>query len=229
MVTSGALIAFFVIALVDSINPSALVVTLQLLRRQAPLQALLTYIGSVFATHLTFSILLILGLTALMDPLSSLLETRGANIGLAVLGGGLLAFALFSRNPKNPPKPRPFNLNSTSVSGLVLLGVTVTVMELPTALPLLGAVGILTSADAGPAVWLPLILVYNVIFVLPPLLLTFGYRWLGERGGEKLQQRLSHGARETMLWVFGIIGFYLLMQALESLGVFGNAVSNGIG
>ena len=228
-VTAGAIATFFIIALVDSINPSALVVTLQLLSRRAPLRAILTYIAAVFATYLTFSIMLVLGLTALIDPLGAFFETRAANIGLAVLGAGLLAYALFSRNPKNPPKPRPFKLTSTSVSGLILLGVSVTVMELPTALPLLGAVGLLTSADPGSAVWLPLIILYNVVFVLPPLLLTFGYRWLGERGGEKLQQSLSRGARETMLWVFGIIGFYLLMQALEALGVFGDAVSIGIG
>ena len=227
--TAGALVTFFIIALVDSINPSALVVTLQLLSRRAPVGAILTYIASVFGAYLTVSILLILGLTAVIDPLSAFFETKVANIGLAVLGAGLLAYALFSRNPKNAPPPRPFRLTSTSVSGLVLLGVTVTVMELPTALPLLGAVGLLTSADVGAAVWLPLILIYNVIFVLPPLLLTFGYRWLGERGGEKLQKRLSHGARETMLWVFGIVGFYMLMQALETLGVFGDSVSIGIG
>ena len=224
--TIGALAAFFVIALVDSINPTALLVTLQLLSRKAPLGAILIYIGTVFTTHLTVSILLMLGLTALTEQLTSFFETRGANIGLAVLGAGLLAYALFSRNPKGPQKERPFKLTSTTSTGLILLGVSVTIMELPTALPLLAAVGLLSSAHVGPAVWLPLLLIYNAIFVLPPLLLTFGYRWLGERGGEKLQERLRRGARETMLWVFGIIGFYLLMQALETLGVFGDAINS---
>ena len=223
--SSGALLAFFAIALVDSINPSALIVTLQLLSRRAPTAAVLTYIGTVFATYLSVSILLVLGLTALIEPLQSTLETRTANIVLAVVGAGLLGYALFSRNPRQASPPEPLQLSSATVSGLVLLGVTVTVMELPTALPLLGAVGIISSAVLSPAAWLPLLVAYNVIFVLPPLLLTLGYRWLGDRGGEKLQERLSRGARETLLWIFGIVGFYLLMMGLEALGVFGDAVT----
>ncbi len=225
--TAGALATFFALALVDSINPSALVVTLHLLIRRAPKSVLLTYIGSVFITYLTFSVLLVIGFTALVDPLGALLETRGANIALALLGGGMLAYALFSKNPKTAPTPRPLAASSLSLSGVVLLGISVTVAELPTALPLLGATGLLSSANLGVAAWLPLILMYNLIFVLPPLALTFGYRLLGERSGERLQERLRRGARETMLWIFGIIGFYLLMQGLDGLGVFGDAIGVG--
>lgn len=225
--TIGSLVAFFAIALVDSINPSALVVTLQLLGRQAGLRAVLVYIAAVFVTYLTFGILLMLGLTALMDPLTRLMETTAANIGLAVLGGAMLGWAVFSRNPKDPPIHKPLRLTSGSISALLLLGVSVTIMELPTALPLLGAVGILSNAGLSPLGWIPLLLAYNVIFVLPPLALALGYRWLGDRGGEKLQHRLSRGARETMLWIVGILGFYMLMNALQTLGVFGDAVSVG--
>lgn len=175
--SAGSLIAFFVIALVDSINPSALLVTLHLLSRNAPLPAILTYIGTVFLTYLSVSIMLLLGMTALFEPVSRLPQTTPAQIGLT----------------------------------------------------LLSAIGILTGAQLSWASWLPMLLAYNLIFVAPPLLLTFGYRWLGQRGGEKLQARLSSGARETMLWVCGIAGAYLLLQGLESLGVLGDTISIGIG
>ena len=227
--SAGSLIAFFVIALVDSINPSALLVTLHLLSRNAPLPAIVTYIGAVFLTYLSVSIMLLLGMTALFEPVSRLLQTTPAQIGLTLLGAGLLAYALFSKKPKEDSASRPFHYTGTSVTGLALLGITVTIMELPTAVPVLGAIGILTGAQLSWASWLPLLLAYNLIFVAPPLLLTFGYRWLGQRGGEKLQARLSSGARETMLWVFGIVGAYLLLQGLESLGVLGDTISIGIG
>lgn len=100
-------------------------------------------------------------------------------------------------------------------------------MELPTAFPLIGAVGLLTTANLSLAGWLPLVLLYNVIFVLPPLLLTFGYRWLGERGVAALEQRLRRSARETLLWIFGIVGFYVLMYALSALGVLPGSVTVG--
>lgn len=226
---TGSLIAFLGIALVDSINPSALVVTLQLLSRRAPLGAVLVYIAAVFLTYATVTVLLVLGLTAFLDPLTALLETTAATIGLGVLGAGMLAYAVFSKNPKDAPAKPPLKLSTGAVGGLFILGVSVTVMELPTAFPLLGAVALLTSENPPPVVRFTLILIYNVIFVLPPLLLTFGYRWLGERGGAKLEQRLTRGARETLLWILGIIGFYLLMYALTELGVLGDSVSFSFG
>lgn len=223
------LVPFFGLALLDSINPSALVVTLQLLSRKAPVRAILVYVGAVFVTYTSVTIILMLGLTAVLDPLAALLETRAANIALAVLGAGMLVYAVFSRNPKDAPEKLPLRMSTGAAGGLFLLGMTVTVMELPTAFPLLGAVGILSSADLSLGVWLPLVLVYNVVFVLPPLILTFAYRWIGERGGANLERRLSRGARETMLWIVGAIGFYMLMYALGALGVLGDWVSFDFG
>lgn len=229
VVATGSLLAFVGIALVDSINPSALIVTLQLLANRAPLSAVLVYIGSVFATYTAVTVLLVLGLGAVLAPLSTLLESRAANVVLAVLGAAMLGYAVFSKNPKDAPEKPPRQYSNRAMGGLILLGVTVTVMELPTALPLLGAVGLLTSANLPTEAWVTLVLVYNVIFVLPPLLLTFGFRWLGERGGAALERRLSRGARETMLWIVGILGFYLLAYALSVLGVLGDSVSIDFG
>ena len=227
--TTGTLLAFLGIALVDSINPSALLITLQLLVRRAPLPAILTYILGVFLTYTTVMLLLTLGIGSYLEPLERLLATTPVRIVTAALGAVMLAYALFSKNPKDTPPPKPLQLSSFAVGGLLLLGVTVTIAELPTALPLLGAVGLLTAAQLPLPAWLGLVIVYNVIFVLPPLLLTFGYRWLGERGGARLEKRLQRGARETMLTVFGLVGFYLLSQSLSALGVFGDSFGIGIG
>lgn len=227
--STGSLIAFLGIALVDCINPSAIVVTLQLLSRRAPIGAVLLYIAAVFVTYTTVTILLVLGLGLVIEPLTALLETRPASIVLAVLGAAMLGYAVFSKNPKEAPEKPPLKLSSGAASGLVLLGVSVTILELPTALPLFGAVGLLTSANLPLGAWLTMVLVYNLIFVMPPVLLAFGYRWLGERGGAKLEKRLSRGARESMLWIVGILGFYTLMYALSALGVLGDSVSIELG
>lgn len=221
----GSLLVFLGIALVDSINPSAIVVTLQLLGRRAPLGAVLVYIGAVFLTYTTVTVLLALGLSALLEPLNALLETTAANIVLAVVGAGMLGYAIFAKSPKDGGEPPALKLTTGAAGGLFLLGVTVTMMELPTAFPLLGAVGLLTSAQPATSAWIALVLVYNVIFVLPPLLLALGYRWIGARGGAALERRLSRGARETMQWIIGIVGFYVLAYALTTLGVFGDAVT----
>ncbi len=222
---AGSLLAFIGIALVDSINPSALVVTLQLLSRRAPVSAILTYIGAVFVTYTTVMVLLVLGLGALLEPLTALMQTTAANVALAALGAGMLIYAVLAKNPKEVPVRTSRRLTAGAAGGLFLLGVSVTVAELPTALPLVGAVGLLTSANLTVGAWVALVLVYNAIFVLPPLLLTFGFDLLGERAGATLQDRLSRGARGTMLWILSIVGFYVLAYALSELGVLGDSVS----
>jgi hypothetical protein len=109
--------------------------------------------------------------------------------------------------------------------GLALtLGVAVTALELPTALPYLGAVGAITRADLAVTDWLPLLVTYNLIFVLPPLLLLAGHVVLGERAGgllERLRDRMGGTGTEALLWVLGLVGFFLLADALGRFQVIG--------
>jgi hypothetical protein len=100
---------------------------------------------------------------------------------------------------------------------LALLGVTVTIMELPTAVPYLGAIALLTTADLPMARWLPLLVLYNAIFVLPPVLLLVGHIVFGRRLDAwyaDLRERLQAGARETLLWIFGLVGGGLLVTSV---------------
>jgi Sap, sulfolipid-1-addressing protein len=74
----------------------------------------------------------------------------------------------------------------------------VTVLELPTALPYLGAAGAITRAGLPIAEWLPLLVVYNLIFVLLPLVLLAGHLALGKRAEAvlgRLRDRLGRAAR----------------------------------
>src|SRR5690606_12173502 len=73
----SVLLPFFGLALVDSINPSALLVTLYLLRRPMPVRTVAAYMSGVFASYLTIGILLVLGLDALLDRFGDALWRSG--------------------------------------------------------------------------------------------------------------------------------------------------------
>ena len=90
-------------------------------------------------------------------------------------------------------------------------------MELPTAVPYFGAIALLTTADLPLTQWLPLLVLYNAIFVLPPVLLLVGHLVLGERLAARyadLRERLQAGARTTMLWIAGLVGAGLLVTSV---------------
>ena len=207
------------IAVVDSINPSALIVTFFLLTQPRFATKILIYVSAIFLTYFLLGLALMLGLsvvgTALQSPFA---------YGLTgVLGLVLFIYAWIPRKPKTShPNQRVRGQHPAALFGL---GITVTVLELPTALPYLGAISILTTYKWAVEQWLPILALYNLIFVLPPLVLMLVYRTLGNRlepaALERWKERLQGGAQETLSWIFGILGFVLVSDSLAYFKFFG--------
>lgn len=68
--------------------------------------------------------------------------------------------------------------------------------------------------------WASLLGIYNVIFVLPPLALLAGHLALHDRMAgpyAALRQRLESAARDTMLWVAGLVGGVLFVTGAIEL------------
>lgn len=210
------------LAAVDSINPSALLATIALLLRGRSARPLVAvYVAAVLATYLAIGVALTLGLGLTPD---AVLESDAAFLVQGVLGAAMLAFAVLApsrRQRRAPAEPRSLP-GANRPLAVFALGMAVTVLELPSALPYLGAVGALTRADLAVAEWLPLLVLYNLIFVLPPLGLLAGHVALGERAEAvlgRLRDRLGRAAREAFLWLLGLVGFVLLADALGHFGI----------
>jgi cytochrome c biogenesis protein CcdA len=216
---TGTLVTLFGLALLDSINPSALTVTVYLLLRggfYAP--RVLAYVSAVFATYLGIGALLMLGL----GSLGAYVEGPAAYAVQGVVGALFLGYALLA--PGKPREKKVRTPRSLGLGAIFLLGVTVTVVEFSTAFPYLGALAILSNADLGVGGWLPILVGYNAIFVLPPLLLLVVCVAFGERARgvlERFKKRFEGGSRETLLWIVGIVGFFLLADSLAYFDFFG--------
>jgi cytochrome c biogenesis protein CcdA len=215
----GTLASLFGLALLDSFNPSALAVTIYLLLQGKPYAArVLTYVCAVFFSYLGIGVLLMLGLGSVWEYV----DGSAAYAVQGVAGALLLGYALFA--PDKPHEKRARAPLAVGLPAVFLLGVTITAVEFTTAFPYLGAIAILTNAEMGPAVWLPILTAYNAIFVLPPLLLVAMYGAFGSRMREHFErwrERLEGGSRGALLWVLGIVGFLLLADSLASFDFFG--------
>jgi len=217
------LLGLLALALVDSINPSAIVVTLYLLSRERVLPQVSVYIAVIFLTYLALGAMLMLGIDALPLSLEAIGGGRPGLIVQSLIGLAMLLYAI--RAPTTAKSALRVEPSASTYAALALLGVTVTTMELPTAVPYFGAIALLTTADLPMAQWLPLLVLYNAIFILPPVLLLVGHIVLGRRLDARyaeLRERLQAGARETMLWIFGLVGSGLLVWGVvEYLARFG--------
>jgi cytochrome c biogenesis protein CcdA len=214
------LLSLLALALVDSINPSAIVITLYLLSRERGPAQVVVYIAAIFVTYLTLGALMMSGVDALLPSLRTI---GGGRLGWIVQGVIGLAMLIYAMRAPAVANTAPRNMPAASTyAALALLGVTVTAMELPTAVPYFGAIALLTTADLSLTRWLPLLVLYNLIFVLPPVVLILGHTVFGKRVNVRyaeLRDRLQAGARETMLWIFGLVGGGLFVwSAIEYIG-----------
>jgi cytochrome c biogenesis protein CcdA len=208
------LIGLLALALVDSINPSAIAVTLYLLSRQRVAVQVTIYVTAIFLTYLTLGVVMMLGLDTLLPSLTIIGEGRLGFIVQGVVGLAMLVYAIRAPAAATSARAEP---RATTFAALAALGVTVTVMELPTAVPYFGAIALLTAADLSFTRWLPLLILYNAIFVLPPVLLLAGHLALGARLDARyaaLRERLQAGAHETMLWILALAGGALFVTAV---------------
>src|SRR3712207_1283689 len=150
---TGMLVSLLGLALLDSINPSALAVTIYLLLQggsYAP--RVLTYLSAVFTSYLGIGVLLMLGLGSVWEYV----DGPGAYVVQGIAGALLLGYAVFApEKPRREGKTR--TPRSRSLGAIFLLGVTITVVEFSTAFPYLGAIAILADADLAVEKWLPML------------------------------------------------------------------------
>jgi cytochrome c biogenesis protein CcdA len=217
------LLGFLALAVLDSINPSAIVVTLYLLSHERVTAQVVVYVAAIFLTYLTLGALMMVGIDALLPSLRTTIGARLGFIGQGLIGLALLLYAI--RAPTTAKSARRVEPSASTYAALAFLGVTVTAMELPTAVPYFGAIALLTTADLPMVRWLPLLVLYNAIFVLPPVVLLVGHIVFGRRLEARyadLRGRLQAGARETMLWIAGLVGGGLLVSSVvEYIARFG--------
>jgi cytochrome c biogenesis protein CcdA len=217
MTTAGVLF----LAVLDSINPSALVVTLYLLSTAGSraVADVAVYVGTIFVTYLLLGVMLVLGVESLLPSLAGVLDGWRGLAAQSLVGLVLLAYSLTASRGRQPPSgvARP---SAGTYAALVMLGVSVTAMELPTAIPYLGAIALMSEAALPMRSWAPLLVLYNLIFVLPPIALLLGHVALQGRMSDSytaLRHRLERGAQDTMKWVAGLVGGALFVTGVIEL------------
>ena len=215
---SPALLAVLAgLALLDSINPSAIVAAILLMTQPRFAPRLAAYIGAVFATYLAAGVAILLGLDVAWDFLVS-----PVGYGLqGLMGAGLLAYAILA-----PDRPRQDGddrfQRALSLPAVAAMGAAVTIAEFSTAMPYFGALALLADSELPWAARLGVLAAYNLVFVSPPLVLGAAYLGLGPRVRPRLErfaEKIRAGARTTMLWLMGIAGFLLLRNGLVLFGI----------
>ena len=117
-----------------------------------------------------------------------------------------------------------------SRGGLLGLALLAGILELPTMLPYLAAVGLLTSSGIGWSASAGMLVLYCLVMLLPAAVLVLARGLLRKRLDgplERLRAWLTKASGEAVLWIVGIVGFLLLRAGLA--GLFPDASWNPFG
>jgi cytochrome c biogenesis protein CcdA len=157
------------IGLADSINPSTIAPALYLAAGRAhPRRQVAEFTIAVFVVYLAGGALVAIGPgqiirnAADLDVQQTVRHTAEIVAGVVLIGAAAMLWRRRGRlAERGLPAPDPTRRSS------VLLGVTITAVELPTAFPYFAAIAAILGAGVGPLQQLVLLVVFNFCFVLP--------------------------------------------------------------
>ncbi|WP_171918941.1 GAP family protein [Glutamicibacter halophytocola] len=247
IMTGHSELSLVILALIDSTSIGTLVIPLWLLlrgRREAIVKVLV-YLGVIAVFYWVVGVLLRSGLL-LVDP--GIFEHRFSRVAGLAVGALMIIWALSYRTdaqkeasarkkakapaggpaqglePASESAPLPRRLRGRvgaaldTRTGLIALALFAGLLELPTMLPYLAAVGVMQGTGWSAGLQLAALAGYCLVMIVPALLLVAARALAGARielWMQKLGDKAGAYAQETLGWVVGIGGFLLIRASLS--------------
>ncbi|MFE4426429.1 GAP family protein [Peribacillus butanolivorans] len=219
MVSTELLFLIGGLALLDTLSPATLGVTVYLLLtdKEKLTQRLLVYLLTVAGFYFTVGVSLMLGLVFLLEIISGIFQNRIVSWTVFIIGAILFISSFYVPTKKNSDLPSP---KSKSILSIVALGFTTSLIEVGTAFPYFAAIGIMTTSNLSWMEWSSILAGYNFIMVMPSLLLFLFYLLFGRRMQKplkKLRVKIANNTGSALSWIMCIVGIILIFNSLDYL------------
>ena len=205
------------LALLDTLSPTIIGVTLYLIltaNKKLP-SRLFFYLFTVLLLYFSLGVLLVAGLQYTLDIFTNVFENKIFSWIVFIIGAVLFVASFFLPSNRKSPIPIPKSLSIVSV---IIIGTTTFLIEAGTAFPYYAAIGLLTANQIPLSQGIPIIALYNVVMVLPALLIFSGYTLFAKQLTPiiaKLYDKLANNSDSTLSWVMSIIGLLLIFITLD--------------
>jgi cytochrome c biogenesis protein CcdA len=179
------------LGIADSINPVTILVALYLASTSDPARRLAAFVAGVFAVYFLGGLLIMLGPGELVADALDNVKIPGEDAAALAAGVALIvvAVALWRGRRRLPGAQLPEAF--TKPGSAFVLGAVVTGLDLPTAFPYFGAIGLIVAADVPIVAQLLLLAVFNVLYILPLALILCARIVLGSRAHSALARASS--------------------------------------
>lgn len=207
------------LALVDTLSPTIIGVTLFLVLtdNKNVTSRLLAYLFTVVLLYFSLGIIMMLGLNFIMEAFTNIFQNKIFSWVIFIIGVILFTASFFipANKKSNIPKPK-----TQSLFSIIIIGVTTFIIEAGTALPYFTAIGLLTTIDIPFYQWILIIAAYNIIMVLPALLIFLGYKLFGKLIRPtlvNLRNKISSSSSSALSWIMCIVGVILIFYIVDYL------------
>jgi cytochrome c biogenesis protein CcdA len=212
------------IGLADSLNPTTIAPALYLASEKRARTRVLEFTIAVFVVYLAGGALIALGPGQLLRSLVPHPHRTVRQVGEIVAGVLLIGAAVWIWRSRGRLADRRLPRVDSERRSSAVLGATITAVELPTAFPYFAAIAAVVGSGFNVFQQLGLLILFNVCFVLP-LLLILGTLTLAPERSEQVLGRFRNFLERRWPQVLSILIFIVGVAALL-LGVTG-FVANG--
>ena len=183
------------LAVADSINPVTILVAVYLVSAHDARRRLAAFVLGVFTVYLFGGMLLLLGSDELLHGALGGIEIPHAELAYVAAGAAAIVLPAVvwarggrwrkTRLPEWALRPR----------SALLLGAAVTAIDLPTAFPYFGAIGVIAGSGAALLGQILLLVLFNALYVLPPALVLVARVASGDRWDSALAKARAAAER----------------------------------
>ena len=201
-----------ILALLDMFSPAIIGVTVYVLLtgKEKQTKLIIAYLTTVIVFYFCTGVFLMLGLDVVFSPFADALSSNTAKVLMTIIGAILFIGSWFVPKKKvvESPKPKEFKVNA-----MIALGITTSLLEVATAIPYFASIGLMISNKFTFNEWLPILIGYNVMMVVPALVLLLFhilFRRFMLKPLRNLQALFQKNTSSALSWIMFFVGLIML-------------------
>ncbi len=210
------------IGLADSLNPTTIAPALYVATGDRPRARLIQFTLGVLAVYFVGGALIALGPGQLLLSLVPKPDSEDRHVIEVVVGAAMLVAAAMLWRKRESLAKRRMPAPKAEGKSSAILGATITAFELPTAFPYFAAIAAIVGSGLGPVRQLVLLLLFNLCFVMPLIVMVVVLTVAGDRAtlilgrGREFLERRWPVVLSVLLFVAGV--FIVLLGATAFAG-----------
>lgn len=203
----------------DSLNPATIAAAIVIAANKGPVVRVLAFATGTGLTYFLGGVVLVLAPAALLNALLHPKPSTRTHVAEIVIGVLALVFAAWVARQPTEKVSRHLPTN-VSVLGAFTLGAAITVVDLPTALMYFAAIALTVGAGLTKPERIGLLVVFNIAYVAPLLLIAALVAALGKRATpilKRMNELVGIWGPRVLAAITGLCGCYLVASGVIGL------------